>query len=174
MVAYIPPKTKVTPMRNKTFLGLALATALAIGTTAAIAAPHDGHGRHGQRSHHGEMMMLHKLNLSDAQQASVKQIISTHREQNQASWRALRQQRSAFESMTPNQVGYQAAAASLAQAEGQATQARVRQMANLRAQIYAVLTPAQQAQAATLQAEVQARRQQRRQSKAQPSPSADQ
>lgn len=174
MVAYIPPTTKVTPMRNKTFLGLALATALAIGTTTAIAASHDGHGRHGQRSHHGQMMMLLKLNLSDAQKASVKQIISTHREQNRASWQALRQQRSAFESMTPNQVGYQAAAASLAQAEGQATRTRVQQMANLRAQIYAVLTPAQQAQAATLQAEAQARRQQRRQSKAQPSPPADQ
>jgi Spy/CpxP family protein refolding chaperone len=70
----------------------------------------------------------------------------------------LRQQRSAFEAMTPNQVGYQAAAASLAQAEGQATQARVQQKANLRAQIYAVLTPAQQAQAATLKAQAQSRR----------------
>ncbi len=156
-------------MRNKTFLGLALATALAIGTTVAIAAPHDGHGWHGHHDHHGQMMMLHKLNLSDAQKASVKQILSTSRARNKAQWQALRQQREAFEAMTPNQVGYQAATASLAQAEGQATQARVQQMANLRAQIYAVLTPAQQAQAATLQAEAQARRQQRRQSKAQPS-----
>ena len=159
-------------MRKRTLLGLALASALAIGTTVVMAAPgaggpgFSGHGWHGQRGH-GQMMMLGKLNLSDAQKASVKQIISTSRTQNKAQWQAVRQQREAFEAMTPNQAGYQAAAASLAQAEGQATQARVQQMANLRAQIYAVLTPAQQAQAATLEAQAQARRAQWQQFKAQ-------
>ena len=164
-------------MRKHTLLGLALASALAIGTTVAVAAPDaggpgpSGHGWHGHRGH-GQMMMLHKLNLSDAQKASIKQIVSTNREQNKGQRQALRRQRAAFESMTPNQVGYQAAAASLAQAEGQAAQARVQQMANLRAQIYAVLTPAQQAQAATLNAQAQARRAQWKQFKAQnPAPS---
>ncbi|OOG57100.1 hypothetical protein B0E47_07195 [Rhodanobacter sp. B05] len=164
-------------MRKHTLLGLALASALAIGTTVVMAAPGAGgpgssdHGWHGHRGH-GQMMMLHKLNLSDAQKASIKQIVSTNREQNKGQRQALRQQRAAFESMTPNQVGYQAAAASLAQAEGQATQVRVQQMANLRAQIYAVLTPAQQAQAATLKAQAQARRAQWKQFKAQnPAPS---
>ena len=164
-------------MRKHTLLGLALASALAIGTTVAMAAPNAGgpgssdHGWHGHRGH-GQMMMLHKLNLSDAQKASIKQIVSKNREQNKDQRQALRQQRAAFESMTPNQVGYQAAAASLAQAEGQATQVRVQQMANLRAQIYAVLTPAQQAQAATLKAQAQARRAQWKQFKAQnPAPS---
>jgi len=164
-------------MRKHTLLGLALASALAIGTTVAMAAPDAGgpgssdHGWHGHRGH-DQMMMLHKLNLSDAQKSSIKQIVSTSREQNKAQRQALRQQRAAFESMTPNQVGYQAAAASLAQAEGQATQARVQQMANLRAQIYALLTPQQQAQAATLKAQAQARRAQWKQFKAQnPAPS---
>lgn len=159
-------------MRKHTLLGLALASALAIGTTVAVAAPGAGgpgpfgHGWQGHRGH-GQMMMLHKLNLSDSQKASIKQILSTSRTQNKAQWQALRQQRSAFESMTPNQVGYQAAAASLAQAAGQAAQARVQQMANLRAQIYAVLTPAQQAQAATFKAQAQARRAQWQKFKAQ-------
>jgi len=164
-------------MRKHTLLGLALASALAIGTTVAVAATDaggpgpSGHGWHGHRGH-GQMMMMHKLNLSDAQKASIKQIVSTNREQNKGQRQALRRQRAAFESMTPNQVGYQAAAASLAQAEGQAAQARVQQMANLRAQIYAVLTPAQQAQAATLKAQAQARRAQWKQFKAQnPAPS---
>jgi protein CpxP len=178
MVAYLPHHSKEAHiMRKHTLLGLALASALAIGTTVAVAAPGaggpdaSGHGWHGHRGH-GQMMMLHKLNLSDAQKASIKQIVGTSRQQNKTQWQALRQQRSAFEAMTPNQVGYQAAAASLAQAEGQATQARVQQMANLRAQIYAVLTPAQQAQAATLKAQAQARRAQWKQFKAQnPAPS---
>ena len=158
-------------MRKNTLLGLALASALAIGSAVAATTPggaagtpgHDWHGHHG----HSQMMMLSKLNLSDAQKASIKQIVSTSRAQNKAPREALRQQRSAFESMTPNQIGYQAAAAKLAQAEGQATQLRVQQMANLRARIYAVLTPAQQAQAATFKAREQARRQQWQQFKAQ-------
>lgn len=160
-------------MRKNTLLGLALASALAIGSSVALAAPDGGHAHggshHGWSGHrgHGQMMMLHKLNLSDAQKASVNQIISSSRTQNKTQWQALRQQRSAFESMTPNQGGYQSAAASLAQAEGQATQARVQQRANLRAQIYAVLTPQQQAQAATYKAQAQARRAQWQQFKKQ-------
>jgi Spy/CpxP family protein refolding chaperone len=164
-------------MRKHTLLGLALASALAIGTTVAVAAPGaggpgaSGHGWHGHRGH-GQMMMLHKLNLSDAQKANIKEIVGTRRQQNKTQWQALRQQRSAFEAMTPNQVGYQAAAASLAQAEGQATRVRVQQMATLRAQIYAVLTPAQQAQAATLKAQAQSRREKWKEFKAQnPAPS---
>src|SRR6185312_8917121 len=166
-----PPLKEASIMRKHTLLGLALASALAIGATVAVAATDaGGPGSSGHRGH--GQMMLHKLNLSDAQKASIKQIVSTNREQNKGQRQALRQQRAAFESMTPNQVGYQAAAASLAQAEGQATQARVQQMANLRAQIYAVLTPQQQAQAATLKAQAQARRAQWKQFKAQnPAPS---
>lgn len=162
-------------MRKYTLLGLALASALAIGTTAAMAAPGAGgpdsssHSWHGHDGRHGhsQMQMLAKLNLSDAQKASVKQIVSTNREQNKGQWQALRKQRAAFESMIPNQAGYQAAAASLAQAEGQATQARVQQKANMRAQIYALLTPQQQAQAATFKAQKQARRAQWKQFKEQ-------
>lgn len=153
-------------MHRYTILSLALASTLAIGTVAT-AAPAGAGGWHGHRGGHGQMMMLGKLNLSDAQRASIKQILSSSREQNKPSRQALRQQRAAFEAMPPNAVGFQAAAASLAQAEGQATQQRVIQMANLRAQIYAVLTPAQQAQVQMRQAQAQARRQQWQEFKAQ-------
>lgn len=165
-------------MRKHTLLGLALASALAIGSTAVMAAPdaggHGDHGWRGHHGHHGQMMMLHKLDLSDAQKASVKQIVQADREQNKAPREALRQQRRAFESMTPNQVGYQAAAANLAKAEGQATQDRVLRKANLRAKIYAVLTPQQQAQAATFMAQAQERRAQWKQFKAEhPKPTTE-
>ena len=145
-------------MRNKsTLLGLALASVLAIGSISAADFGNGGewHGHQG-----GEMMVLHKLNLSDAQSASIKQIFGNSREQNKPARQALHQQRSAFEAMSPTSAGYQAAAASLAKAEGQATQERVMQMADLRAQIYRVLTPAQQAQLVTLKAQEQTRRQQ--------------
>ncbi|MGH8234159.1 MAG: Spy/CpxP family protein refolding chaperone [Rhodanobacteraceae bacterium] len=155
-------------MHKYTFLGLTLASALAIGSVAVAAPAGAGgwRGHHGYRGH-GQMMMLGKLNLSDAQRASIKQIVSSSREQNKSARQALQKQRAAFEAMTPNQAGYQSAANRLAQAEGHATQERVEQMAKLRGQIYAVLTPAQQAQAATLKAQAQARRQQWQRFKAQ-------
>lgn len=148
-------------MRKTTTLGFILASALAIaGTAVAAGGDHDG-GRHfGGHGHHGMHDAFAKLNLTDAQKASIKQIFETSRGQNRDQWKALRTQREAFEQMTPDQVGYQAAAARLAQAEGQATQARIEQRAKIQAQIYAVLTPAQKAQLATMRAQREARREQ--------------
>ncbi|OOG64808.1 hypothetical protein B0E46_05240 [Rhodanobacter sp. B04] len=154
-------------MRKSISLGLILASAVA-ATTIAFAAPAAGSfggWHHGQG--HGQLMAFSKLNLTDAQRASIKQIMQTSFAQNKTQRQALRQQRSAFASMTPDQVGYQAAAASLAQAEGAAAQQRVQQRANLRAQVYAVLTASQKAQLATFQAQQQARKQQWEQFKAQ-------
>lgn len=154
-------------MRKNLIIGLALSSALAIGSFAVAAqgAP-GGWGHHGGPGHHG-MMDMHKLNLTDAQKASIKQIMRSSFAQNKSQFQALRQQKQAFEAMTPTDPGYQAAAAALAQAEGTATTARVQQMANVRAQIYNVLTSAQQSQLATMKAQQQARRQQWQEFKAQ-------
>lgn len=155
-------------MRKNITLGLVLTSAMALATLA-VAAPagQDAGSRHGGHSHrHGQDMAFRKLDLSDAQRASIKQIVHNSFAQNKTQWQALRQQRKAFESMTPDQVGYQATAARLAQAEGDATRVRVQQKANVRAQIYAVLTPAQKAQMATMRAQKQARREQWKQFKA--------
>jgi Spy/CpxP family protein refolding chaperone len=156
-------------MRKNITLGLLLTSAMAI-TTLALAAPAGqdagmGQGHHSHR--HGQDMGFEKLNLTDAQRASIKQIVHGSFAQNKTQWQALRQQRSAFESMTPDQVGYQAAAASLAQAEADATRVRVQQKATVRAQIYALLTPTQKAQMATMKQEKQARREQWKQFRSQ-------
>ncbi|WP_458072064.1 periplasmic heavy metal sensor [Rhodanobacter sp. BL-MT-08] len=145
-------------MRKSTSLVLLLGAAVSC-TTLAVSAQAGGpqggwHGGHG----HGQFMALSKLNLTDAQRASIKQTMRTSFEQTKAQRQALRQQREAFEAMTPDQVGYQAAAASLATAEGAAAQQRVQQQATIRAQIYALLTTQQKAQYATLQTQQQARR----------------
>lgn len=156
-------------MRKNITLGLILSSAMAL-TTLAVAAPAgQADGMHqGRFSHrHGHDMGFKKLDLTDAQRASIRQIVRSSFAQNKTQWQALRQQRSAFESMTPDQVGYQAAAASLAQAEADATRVRVQQKANVRAQIYALLTPTQKAQWASIKQEKQARRQQWQQFKAQ-------
>ena len=160
-------------MRKNLILGLALSSALAIGsfTVAAQSAPGPGGpggwGHHGGPGGHHGMMDFHKLNLSDAQKASIKQIMKSSFGQGKGQRQALRQQREAFEAMKPTDAGYQSAAAALAQAEGAATTARVQQMANVRAQVYNVLTPAQQSQLAAQKAQAQARRQQWEQFRAQ-------
>ena len=153
-------------MRKSTSLLLALTAAVSC-TTLAVSAQAGGpqggwHGGHG----HGQFMALSKLNLTDAQRASIKQIMQTSFAQNKTQRQALRQQREAFEAMTPDQVGYQAAAASLATAEAAATQQRVQQQATIRTQVYAVLTTAQKAQYASLKAKQQARKAQWEQFKA--------
>ncbi|HEX5305300.1 MAG TPA: Spy/CpxP family protein refolding chaperone [Dyella sp.] len=161
-------------MRKTTSLGLILASALTLSSLAmAGTGGHEGRHFHGHHGHHeGMRHALAKLDLSDAQKASIKQITQANREQHKGRWQAMRQQREAFEQMTPDQVGYQAAAARLAQAEGQATQARVEQRAKIRAQIYAVLTPTQKARLLTLRNERQARREQWRQNHPKPAASS--
>lgn len=155
-------------MRKHLTLGLILTSAMALTTLAAATAPGDGpRGDHGHRHAHGPMMALRQLDLSDAQRASVKQIMQTRLASDKPQRQALRQQREAFDGMTPDQVGYQAAAARLAQAESDAARSRVQQQATVRAQVYAVLNPAQKAQLATMQVQQQARRQQWQQFKAQ-------
>jgi Spy/CpxP family protein refolding chaperone len=154
-------------MRKNISLALMLASAVALAPFAIASAqdggPHGGFHGHG----HGAFEAYSKLNLSDAQKASIKQILQTARSQGKAQREALHQQREAFEQMAPNASGYQTAATALAQAEGAATTARVQQRAAIRAQIYALLTPAQQSQLATIKAERLARRQQWQQFKAQ-------
>jgi protein CpxP len=157
-------------MRKSLTLSLVLASAVAISTIAVSAQAGDGpqggwHGGHGHG--HGQFMAMSKLNLTDAQRASIKQIMQTSFAQNKAQRQALRQQRDAFESMTPDQVGYQSAAASLAQAEGAATQQRVTQGAAIRTQVYAILTTQQKAQYATFKTQQEARKAQWQKFKAQ-------
>jgi Spy/CpxP family protein refolding chaperone len=162
-------------MRKNITLGLILGSSLALVTLAMAAPAGQDAGMHHGRHAHGQDMAFRKLDLTDAQRASIRQIMHASFAQNKTQWTALRQQRGAFESMTPDQVGYQAAAARLAQAEGDATRVRVQQKASVRAQIYALLTPAQKAKMATLKAEKQARREQWKQFRAEhpaPSPSS--
>lgn len=147
-------------MRKSLFIGLAISAALAAGsfTVAAQPGPHGGWGGH----HHGQfgMMSMHKLKLSDAQKASIRQIMKSRFGQDKGQWEALRKQRAAFQALKPNDPNYQSSANALAQAEGAAASARVKQMAEVRARIYAVLTPAQQAEMATMKAQREARQQQ--------------
>jgi Spy/CpxP family protein refolding chaperone len=146
---------------RKTLVSIFAAAAIG-GSSLALATAGGGmgHGWHG--GHHGMSAMheLGKLNLSDAQKNSIKQFAKQSFGQLKPQMEAVRQQRKAFESMDPTSPGYQPATSNLAKAEAELASARVMQRAALRAQVYALLTPAQRTQLATDRAQRQARMQQ--------------
>lgn len=93
-MAYILPTLEIPIVHKKSILGLALISALTIGSVA-VAVPAGAGDWHSQDG--GQMTMLSKLNLSDAQRNSIQQIIISNRDQNQAVRQALQQHRAAFE-----------------------------------------------------------------------------
>jgi len=156
-------------MRKTMTLSIILAAALGC-SALALAGPggQGGFGGPGFHGHHGGgFESLRGLNLTDAQKAQVKQIVQASFSSLKSQFQAVRQQRQAFEALAPNSSGYQAAAASLAQAEANLTSARITARAAVTAQIYStVLTSAQQTQYTTQKAAFQARQQQWQQFKA--------
>lgn len=148
-------------MHKASFLSATLVAALACAPLAfaqqAAAAPAAGwHGHHGM-SMGGHMYA--RLNLTDAQRASIKQFRQQGFAQMKPQMQALRQARQAYESATPGTAAYQTAASNLGEAEADAARARIASAASLRAQVYNVLTPAQQTQLASMRAERTARMQ---------------
>jgi periplasmic protein CpxP/Spy len=136
---------------------LSIILAAAIGCSAlAFAQGGPGGSHHG---HHGfGGLPLRGVTLTDAQQASIKQIKQSEFSSLKSQFQAVQQQRQAFEALSPSSSSYQSAAASLAQAEGQLVTARITAEAAADAQIYnSVLTSSQQTQVATNKANFQAR-----------------
>jgi Spy/CpxP family protein refolding chaperone len=152
-------------MRKSTLLSAVLVAAL--GCTPFAFAQQAGHAWHG---HHGMAMgghMYSKLGLSDAQRTQIKQMTRRDFAQSKPQRQALRRARQAYESATPGTAAYQTAVSNMAEAEADAARSRATNRANLRAQIYQLLTPAQRTQLANLQAQRQARIQQRKASRQQ-------
>lgn len=145
-------------MRKTPLLSAILVAAL--GCTPLAFAQQPAHAWHG---HQGMAMgghMYGKLNLSDAQRAQIKQMRQQGFAQAKPQMQALRQARQAFASATPGTAAYQTAASNMAEAEADAARSRATRRADMRAQVYGLLTPAQRTQLATLQAQREARIQQ--------------
>ncbi|HTV86437.1 MAG TPA: Spy/CpxP family protein refolding chaperone [Dyella sp.] len=151
-------------MRKTMTLSIILAAALGCSALALAGpggqdfGPGPG-GFHGHGHHGGAGLLLKGVNLTDAQKASIKQIMQQSFTQLKPQFQAVRTQREAFEALSPSSSGYQAAAASLAQAEANLTSARIVARAAATAQIYTtVLTASQQSQVAANKAAMQARK----------------
>jgi periplasmic protein CpxP/Spy len=141
-------------------LAAVLAGALIASTTLAQVPDTEG-GRRGP-ARFGEFgrdggLPLRALNLTDAQRQQVQTLVQQSREQNRDLASRLQQareaQRTATEAIPFDEQAIRSTTQALVEAQTDAAIAR----AKLRAALFALLTPEQQAQAAKLKAERQAR-----------------
>lgn len=111
-----------------------------------------GHGRH----HFGPAALFRELGMTDAQNAAVKSIL----QQNGPALRSLHEQTRTnsmkLRNTQPNDPNYAAVVADVSQANAALVTQEITLQANVRAQLFNVLTPAQQTQLAALQAQMQA------------------
>ena len=121
---------------------------------------HAGPGRFGRGGFGSPMAMLRQLDLTDDQRTQVRQVMESHRDELRAVGErvraAQRAQRDAVASTQFDEQAVRTKAAELAAAEADAAVLR----AKVHSEVFAVLTPEQQAKAAELKAQREARAQQ--------------
>ena len=139
--------------------------ALLVTSVAYAQGPRGGgpFGGRGGRGAFGPGLALNELNLSDAQKEQVREIRERNREQTQQFAQRLNaaaeKQRQAIETLPVNETLITSATQDMTAAQVDLAI----QQARLNADIWAVLTPEQQAQATKLRAERKARMEERRQ-----------
>ena len=133
-------------------------TANAADGTAAATPPPPGPGHHG--SGHGERGPMHlysKLGLTAEQQSSIEAILVAAKPQMKSLHDQMHANQMKMMQTKPDDPSYANVAAEVAQSEATLAARRTQQASELRAQMYAVLTPSQKTQLATLEAEWQSR-----------------
>jgi Spy/CpxP family protein refolding chaperone len=137
--------------------GISIAIAADTTTPAPAAAP-AAPGPHGgwHHHHHHGGMMLSKLNLTPEQQASVKTIMANARPQMQSIFQEMHANSQKLRATQPTDANYAAVVSQVTQANGSLHSQMITQREAVRAQIYKILTPAQQTQLVALQAQMQA------------------
>ena len=141
---------------RKSLVTAALAAALVCSPLAFAATPPAAGAKTAQQpAHRGERSasLFDQLGLSDSQRTSIQQMMRQNFEQARPEMEALRQKEMAFNGATPGSTAYQTATNDLAQAESNASRARVMRQADLRTKIYNMLTPEQRTKFASIQAE---------------------
>jgi periplasmic protein CpxP/Spy len=142
-----------------TAAGISIATAADEATTAPAAAA----GSHGWHHHHGAFHMLSQLNLSAEQQASIKTIMANAAPQLKSIHQEMRANSLKLSQTQPTDANYASVVSQVTQANGSLHSQMITQREAVRAQVFKVLTPAQQTQLAALKAQMQARMQARMQ-----------
>jgi Spy/CpxP family protein refolding chaperone len=128
----------------------------AAATNAAPPPPADGHrdwGGHGGPRAWGPAHLYRKLGLTAEQEASVQSIMQAARPGFESLHQQMRANDGKLRATTPDDPNYASIASEVGQTRGTLTTQLAAQEADLRAKLYAVLTPAQKTQLATLEAQ---------------------
>jgi periplasmic protein CpxP/Spy len=127
--------------------------------TPAVQPPPPGpHGWHHHGGPGGPMHLLGKLNLSDDQKQQVKDIMTAARPQMQALHEQMRANMQKLEQTQPTDPNFSSITSQVSQTHGSLSAQMLTQHAEIRAQVFKVLTPAQQTQLAALEAQMKSRR----------------
>jgi protein CpxP len=139
---------------------LTAATSMSIASAAdeapAATQPAAQPGPHEWHHHRGPWHLLSKLNLTAAQKQQVKEIMTAARPQMQSLHEQMHANMLKLQQTKPTDANYTSIASQVSQTHGSLSAQMLTQHAEVRAQVFKVLTPAQQAQLATLEAEMQA------------------
>jgi periplasmic protein CpxP/Spy len=130
-----------------------ISIASAADDTAATAPPAGAQGWH----HHGEGHLLAKLNLSADQKAQVKAIMTNAGPQMKSIHQEMHANSLKLRQMPPTDANYANVVAEVSQANGTLHSQMISQMAQVRASVFKILTPAQQTQLTALEAQMQSR-----------------
>jgi periplasmic protein CpxP/Spy len=138
---------------------LTAATSAGVATAAAdatAAPPPPPAGAHGWHHHRGPWHLLGKLDLSAAQQQQIKDIMTAAHPQMQSLREQMHANSLKLQQTQPTDPNYSSIASQVSQTHGSLAAQAMTQRAEVRAQVFKVLTPAQQTQLATLEAQMQA------------------
>jgi Spy/CpxP family protein refolding chaperone len=128
-------------------VALLLAAGVAVSQTVRKAAQHDGFGGGFGPEHHMMRMMADYLDLTDAQQAQVKQIFAAEKPAMQPLMQQVRQTELQLRQLETSGNFDEAKARELASQEAQARTELTVERAKIHAQIFNLLTPEQKTKA---------------------------
>jgi Spy/CpxP family protein refolding chaperone len=131
--------------------GMSIASA---ADEAATAPPPSG--APGWHHHRGPWHLLGKLGLDAAQKQQIKEILTAARPQMQSLHEQMRVNSQELRQTPPTDPNYASITSQVSQTHGSLAAQMMTQRALVRAQVFKVLTPAQQGQLAALEAQMQA------------------
>lgn len=130
--------------------GMSAAGAADVSTTTA---PPGAPGAHGWHHHGGPWHLLAQLNLSDAQKLEIKGILTAAHPQMQSLHEQMRANSLKLQQTLPTDPNYSSIASQVSQTHGSLVAQGMTQRAEVRAQVFKLLTPAQQTQLTALEAQ---------------------
>jgi protein CpxP len=135
---------------------LTAATGITAANAAEEAAGAPPPGAPGWHHHGGPGHLLSKLDLNAAQKQQIKSIMTAAHPQMQSLHEQMHANMLKLQQTKPTDPNYATIVSQVSQAHGSLSEQMLTQHAEVRAQVFKVLTPAQQTQLATLEAERQA------------------